>query len=93
MLILEEFYKWGIHPTEKPLKHSREYMKALERLSASEKKLRSLLSEEQIVIFEEYIQKSDEICSIDSCESFIMGFQMSGKFIIDILTDGVMKDI
>ena len=55
--------------------------------------LTNTLTEKQKELFEDYMTAQREVNVLTDCETFIYAFRLAAKIIIDILTDGTMKEI
>jgi hypothetical protein len=55
--------------------------------------LTDTLTEEQKGMFEDYMTAQREINVLTDCETFIYAFRLAAKIIIDVLTEGKMKEI
>ena len=86
MYVLEDLWRGELHPNELPPIRPN-YAATIRALSASEEKFAAMLSEEQKVMFNVYLKDQGKIASITDCETFIKGFQLGAKVMIDILTD------
>ena len=51
------------------------------------------LTEKQKEMFEDYMTAQREVNVLADCETFIYSFRLATKIMIDVLTDGVMKEI
>ena len=51
------------------------------------------LTPEQKEFFENYRDAQREINVLTDCETFICGFKLGTKIMMDVLTDGKMKEI
>ena len=93
MLILEDLYLGDVRPGERCFKRNSQYEKALDELVKAGDALIDTLTEEQKEMFEDYMNAQREINVLTDCETFIYAFRLAAKIIIDILTDGTMKEI
>ena len=84
MYVLEDLWRGELHPNELPPIRPN-YAATIRALSASEEKFAAMLSDEQKVMFEEYLKDQGKIASITDCETFIKGFQLGVKTMIDVL--------
>ena len=55
--------------------------------------LTDTLTEKQKGMFEDYMTAQREINVLTDCETFIYAFRLAAKIIIDVLTEGKMKEI
>ena len=93
MLILEDLYLGDIRPSEHSFKRNSQYAKALDDLVKAGDALTDTLTEKQKEMFEDYITAQREVNVLTDCETFIYAFRLSAKIIIDVLMDGMMKEI
>ena len=93
MLILEDFYLGDVHPSERSFKRNTQYAKALDELVRVGDALTDGLTEEQKELFEDYMTAQREVNVLTDCETFIYAFRLAAKIMIDVLTDGQMREI
>ena len=55
--------------------------------------LTDTLTEKQKELFEDYMTAQREVNVLTDCETFIYAFRLAVKIMIDVLTDGTMKEI
>ncbi len=65
----------------------------MQRLANCGEKLTGILNDEQRKLFEEYVDDQREVSVIVDCESFINGFKLGAKIMLDVLTKGEMKEL
>ena len=92
MHILEDLWGGKINLHERGFP-SKQYAKAMQKLSNCGEKLMGVLNEEQNKLFEEYRDNQLEVSIIADCASFIDGFRLGAKIMLDVLTEGEMKDV
>ena len=92
MHILEDLWGGKVNLHEKGFP-SEQYARAMQHLANCGEKLMGILNEEQNKLFEEYVNDQLEVSIIADCASFIDGFKLGAKIMLDVLTDGKMKDI
>lgn len=68
-------------------------MKALDDLVKAGDELTDTLTEKQREMFEEYMAAQREVNVLTDCETFIYAFRLASKILIDVLTDGQMREI
>ena len=92
MHILEDLWggKVNLHERGFP---SEQYAKAMQKLANCGEKLMGVLNEEQNKLFEEYRDNQLEVSIIADCASFIDGFKLGAKIMLDVLTEGEMNDV
>ena len=93
MQVLEELYLGGIRPGEHIGKRNRQYEKALENTIKVGDALTASLTPEQKELFENYMDAQREVNVLTDCDMFIYGFKLGAKIMMDILTEGRMKEI
>ena len=93
MQILEELYLGGIRPGERMCKRNKQYAKALDETIKAGDALTPSLTPEQKELFENYMDAQREVNVMTDCETFIYGFKLGAKIMLDVLTDGKMKEI
>ena len=86
MNILEELYYGNIVPNEKCAKFDDEVKELLKLLNRNEEKLTATLTEVQKETFEKYKDCNREISEISERESFIKGFQLGARIIIESIS-------
>ena len=93
MLILEDLYLGDVRPSERSFKRNSKYAKALDDLVKAGNTLTDTLTEKQKEMFEDYMTAQREVNVLTDCETFIYAFRLAAKIIIDVLTEGKMKEI
>ena len=93
MLILEDLYLGDVRPNERGFKRNSQYAKALDDLVKAGDALTDTLTEKQKEMFEDYMTAQREVNVLTDCETFIYAFRLAAKIIIDVLTEGKMKEI
>lgn len=93
MLILEGLYLGDVRPSERSFKRSSQHAKALDDLVKAGGALTDTLTEKQKEMFEDYMTAQREVNVLTDCETFIYAFRLAAKIILDILTDGQMREI
>ena len=93
MHILEELYVGSIRPGERTFKQHSQYGLAIKELTESEEKLDATLSKEQKALLDEYRNAQQDLMVITDCETFIRGFQIGAKIMLDVLTEGEVKEL
>ena len=93
MMILEDLYMGDIHPSERSFKKDSQYSKALNEVVKAGDTLIGSLTEKQKEQFEAYMSAQREVNVLTDCETFIYAFRLGAKIMIDVLTDGKMKEI
>jgi len=96
MGFIEELYYGNINPNEKRYKRPTPYDKAVQTFSDIEGKLTKVLSDENLRLFNELVNASDEISATSGVENFKIGFRLGVQMMCDsLLFDNriVLKDI
>ena len=93
MLILEDLYLGDVRPSERSFKRNSQYAKALDELVKAGDALTDTLTEKQKEMFEDYMTAQREVNVLTDCETFIYAFRLAAKIMIDVLTEGTMKEI
>ncbi len=92
MYILEELWGDRVNLREKGFPN-KQYARAMQRLADCGEKLTGILGDEQRKLFEEYMNDQREVSVIADCASFIDGFKLGAKIMLDVLTEGEMKEL
>ena len=93
MLILEDLYLGDVRPSERSFTRNGQYAKTLDELVKAGDMLTETLTEKQKEIFEDYMTAQREVNVLNDCETFINSFRLAAKIMIDVLTDGQMREI
>jgi len=93
MLILEDLYVGAIHPNERTFKRNSQYARALDEVVKAGDALTDGLTDEQKALFEDYMTAQREVSVLTDCETFCMAFKLGAKIMLDVLSDGPMKEI
>ena len=93
MQVLEDLYLGDIHPSERSFKKDSQYSKALNEVVKSGDALIETLTKKQQEQFEAYMTAQHEVNVLTDCESFIYAFRLGAKIMMDVLTEGKMKEI
>ncbi len=67
--------------------------KALDDLVKTGDALTETLTEKQKEMFEDYMTAQREVNVLTDCETFIYSFRLAAKIMIDVLTEGKMREI
>ena len=89
----EDLYLGDVRPSERSFKRNSQYAKALDEVVKAGDALTDTLTEKQKEVFEEYMSAQREVNVLTDCETFIYAFRLAAKIMIDVLTDGTMKEI
>lgn len=93
MLILEDLYLGDVRPNERSFKRNGQYAKALDEVVKAGDALTDGLTERQKELFEEYMTAQREVNVLTDCETFCLAFKMGARIMLDVLTDGSMREI
>ena len=89
----EDVYLGDVRPSERSFKRNSQYAKALDEVVRASDALTDMLTEKQKEMFEDYMTAQREVNVLTDCETFICSFRLAAKIMIDILTEGQMKEI
>ena len=92
MQVLEDLYLGDIRPNERTFKRNTQYAKALDELVKAGDALTDGLTEEQKELFEDYMTAQREINVLTDCETFCYAFKLGAKIMMDVLTEGTMRE-
>ncbi|MCI7018987.1 MAG: DUF6809 family protein [Candidatus Limivicinus sp.] len=93
MYILEELYTGNVRPGEQPFQHNSQYAKALAQVVEAGNALTNSLSDRQKDLLKNYMNAQREVSILTDCDTFINGFQIGAKIMLDVLTEGEMREI
>jgi hypothetical protein len=93
MMILEDLYMGDIHPSERSFKKDSQYSRALNNVVKAGDALIGSLTEKQKEQFEAYMSAQREVNVLTDCETFIYAFRLGAKIMMDVLTEGNMREI
>ena len=93
MLILEDLYLGNVRPSERSFKRNSQYAKALNEVVRAGDALADTLTEKQKEMFEDYMSAQQEVNVLTDFETFCMAFKPGAKIMLDVLTEGQMKEI
>ena len=93
MQILEDLYLGAVNPSERSFKRNSQYAKALDEVVKAGDALTDGLSEEQKALFEDYMTAQREVNVLTDCETFCLAFKTGAKIMLDVLTDGQIREI
>lgn len=93
MQVLEDLYVGEIRPSERSFKKNSQYARALNEVVRAGDALADTLSEGQKAQFEEYMSAQREVTVLTDCETFCYAFKLGARIMMDVLTDGEMKEI
>ena len=93
MQILEDLYVGDVRPNERFFKRNSQYAKALDEVVKVGDALTASLNEEEKKLFEDYMDAQREVTVLTDCETFCYAFKLGAKIMLDVLTDGEIKEI
>ena len=93
MLILEDLYLGDIHPNERGFIRNSQYAKAMDELVKVGDVLTDSLTEDQKALLEDYMTAQREVTILTDCETFLYAFRLGAKIMLDVLTEGQMREI
>ena len=92
MFILEDLWSGKVNLHEKGFPN-KQYAKAVQQLANCGDKLINILNDEQNKLFAEYVDDQLEVSVIAGCSSFVDGFRLGAKIMLDVLTEGEIKEV
>ncbi len=93
MQILEDLYLGDIRPNERFFKRNSQYAKALDDVVKVGDTLTASLNEKEKKLFENYMDAQREVTVLTDCETFCYAFKLGAKIMLDVLTEGQMREI
>ena len=93
MQVLEDLYMGDIHSGERSFNKDSQYSGALNEVVKAGDALFGTLTEMQKEQFEAYMTAQREVNVLTDCETIIYAFRLNAKIMIDVLTEGKMKEI
>ena len=93
MQILEDLYLGDIRPNERFFKRNSQYAKALDEVVKVGDTLTASLNEDEKKLFEDFMDAQREVNVLTDCETFCFAFKLGAKIMMDVLTEGQMKEI
>ena len=93
MQILEDLYLGDIRPNERFFKRNSQYAKALDDVVKVGDTLTASLNEKEEKLFENYMDAQREVTVLTDCETFCYAFKLGAKIMLDVLTEGQMREI
>ena len=93
MHVLEDLYLGDIRPNERFFKRNSQYAKALDEVVKVGDALTASLNEEEKKLFEDFMDAQREVTVLTDCETFCYAFKLGAKIMMDVLTDGPMREI
>ncbi len=93
MQILEDLYVGDVRPNERFFKRNSQYAKALDEVVKVGDALTAALNEEEKKLFEDFMDAQREVSVLTDVETFCYAFKLGAKIVLDVLTDGSIKEI
>ena len=93
MQILEDLYLGDIRPSGRFFKRNSQYAKALDKVVKVGDALTASLNNDEKKLFEDFMDAQREVTVLTDCETFCFAFKLGAKIMMDVLTDGPMKEI
>lgn len=93
MLILEDLYLGEVRPGERSGKRNQQYKKALDEVIRAGDALTASLTDQQKELFEEYMTAQREVNILTDVETYIYSFRLGAKIMLDVLTEGQLREI
>ena len=87
MTTLEDLYYGNVIPHERSIKRGSAYSEVLRYVVRHEDDLKATLTEQQKEIFEKLKDCESELHGMDDLESFISGFKLAARIIIEVLQE------
>lgn len=89
---LEALYYGNVNPTETPPKKDSHYWQLSKKADKAYDQVQQILTESQQLAFEEYVSLHLSAQAELEKESFIRGFRLSARLILEALIDGDFND-
>ena len=80
-------------PASAASKKNSQYARAMNKVVRAGDALTDTFSEGQRAQFEEYMSAQREVTVLTDCETFCYAFKLGARIMMDVLTDGEMKEI
>lgn len=93
--LISELWHGNLAPQEKEFIRGTDYDKAVKIISENEELLLKMLSGKEKELFLDFTNAQSELNGIVGLESFVAGFRIGGRFILEMLEedDGCFRDI
>jgi predicted aldo/keto reductase-like oxidoreductase len=82
-----------VRPNERFFKRNSQYAKALDEVVKVGDTLTASLNEDEKKLFENFMDAQREVTVLTDCETFCYAFKLGAKIMLDVLTDGQMREI
>ena len=93
MQIPEDLYIGNVRPGERMFKQNSQYAKALDETVKAGDALTASLSDEQKELSQRAVDNYKKVNILTDCETFCYGFKVGAKIMLDVLTEGQMREI
>ena len=87
MTILENLWYGNLAPNERTIKEGSKYHKLSKESILLEDQFINELSADGRKAYEAHFAKQMEMCGIEECESFICGFRLGAKMLLEVLSE------
>lgn len=87
MKILNEFWYGNIRPTDRDIVPNSRIDKLLKLVVKNEQQLNALLCDEERAVFQKFRESQDELSSVNECESFVLGFRLGARFLMEVMEE------
>ena len=92
--VLEELWYGNITPIDRSFKKDSAFAEAVKMLSRNETVLESLIDNAAKEVFEKYREAQSDVTRISECETFISGFRLGARIIIEaFMGDGCFDEV
>lgn len=86
-MVLRKLWYGDIAPSVRSIRGNTPYALAGKQLVAEEQKLRHMMNDSEIKIFEAFEACHDKMTSIELEEAFISGFRLGTRMLVEAMTD------
>lgn len=67
------------------VKHQKEIGELSALIERNEQELKSRLNDEELKLFEKYLDCTSELSSLEYCNEFLTGFRLGGRIVMEII--------
>ncbi len=82
--IIKELYYGNIRPFERRFDRNSDYARALHTAGECDEKLRALLGEEGLRLYENFRKANCAVTTEEEADAFIIGFRLGAEFVFDM---------
>ena len=93
MQILEDLYVGDVRPNERFFKRNSQCAKALDEVVKVGDALTASLNNDEKKLFEDFMDAQREVTVLTDCETFCYAFKLGAKIMLDVLTEGQLREI